>query len=456
MDRIDWWHINLQETWKYLLGEDVLSLKKSLAQWAREHGADPVRLLTRLKKIPEFLDWYDEISQKSLRTTEKKKSIRIGDYIIPDEWKEALGKETLIFNKTFKSRLAELGIKYPKSYLKYFKQSEEFNSWFNPKQQQSLGGSLAQKNRGSEISAKRSATLKERYGSSNLQQIEHVVLKRKETNCRKYGGDSPFASFEIKDKSKKANILKYGKEHPFKKSEEQIYEDLILSGIEPIERILSKKINIPHKGKCLTCGNIFTFHFVTDSQRPSLCPFCSKHSTSFERDLARRLTLRGFLVETHYYRAFQNSKVNRQEIDIFLPDYKIGLEINGIFSHNSSISFLGNEPKADTYHLTKTEEAIKQGIELIHIWEHEPYKSMGLKFLEKRLNNDHLNFSITLPDTFKLRRDFYPQAPQFEGYTVEWRPEVWYTDRNGKILDATDSKTLVTYTSGLWVYNKIK
>ena len=54
-----------------------------------------------------------------------------------------------------------------------------------------------------------------------------------------------------------------------------------------------------------------------------------------------------------------------KEIDIYLPDYKLGIEFDGIRYHSEKCN------KDKYYHLNKTLEAKKQGIKLIHIFEDE-------------------------------------------------------------------------------------
>lgn len=60
----------------------------------------------------------------------------------------------------------------------------------------------------------------------------------------------------------------------------------------------------------------------------------------------------------------RNRKIlNGREIDIFLPDYKLGIEFDGLKWHTEEFG------KGKEYHLSKTEECRKQGIRLIHIFE---------------------------------------------------------------------------------------
>lgn len=70
------------------------------------------------------------------------------------------------------------------------------------------------------------------------------------------------------------------------------------------------------------------------------------------------------------YKRNDRTEIYPQEIDFYLPEYKIGIEINDIVSHNSTIGFFG-EPKDKKYHYEKSKTCEEKGIRLIHIWEWE-------------------------------------------------------------------------------------
>lgn len=55
----------------------------------------------------------------------------------------------------------------------------------------------------------------------------------------------------------------------------------------------------------------------------------------------------------------------RFEIDIYIPEKKIGIEFNGVYYHSHN----GINHRSKTYHAKKSIEADKLGIDLIHIWE---------------------------------------------------------------------------------------
>lgn len=63
----------------------------------------------------------------------------------------------------------------------------------------------------------------------------------------------------------------------------------------------------------------------------------------------------------------KNRKVLRgKEIDIFIPDKNIGIEYDGLRWHSQ-----WNGHKGPSFHVSKTNECIKQGIKLIHVFEDE-------------------------------------------------------------------------------------
>ena len=67
----------------------------------------------------------------------------------------------------------------------------------------------------------------------------------------------------------------------------------------------------------------------------------------------------------------QNNRtiLNGREIDILMPSLSIGIEYNGIFSHyNRPFETTESRIKGRNYHLNKTLDAEKAGIELIHIF----------------------------------------------------------------------------------------
>jgi len=56
------------------------------------------------------------------------------------------------------------------------------------------------------------------------------------------------------------------------------------------------------------------------------------------------------------------SVLNCLELDIYLPEYNVAIEFNGLYWHSELY-------KEKDYHLNKTLECKKKGVDLLHIFE---------------------------------------------------------------------------------------
>jgi very-short-patch-repair endonuclease len=92
------------------------------------------------------------------------------------------------------------------------------------------------------------------------------------------------------------------------------------------------------------------------------CPGCQKAKFSMiEKEVSD--WLEGYSIE-------KNTRIlDGQEIDIYIPDRKLGIEINGVYWHHD-----GRKNKTDQYHLKKTLKAQELGITLLHFWDTEIYE----------------------------------------------------------------------------------
>lgn len=105
-----------------------------------------------------------------------------------------------------------------------------------------------------------------------------------------------------------------------------------------------------------------------------LCPQCFPVSKSKpEYEIKEFLELQGIKV-IHQY-PIEKNKNGIKKIDLYLPEYKLGIEYNGLVWHSfglSKHSMFNNKDEEDKYHLLKrTEMCAKQGIKLIHIFSNE-------------------------------------------------------------------------------------
>jgi len=63
------------------------------------------------------------------------------------------------------------------------------------------------------------------------------------------------------------------------------------------------------------------------------------------------------------------SIISPYELDIYLPDFQIAIEFNGLFWHNEKYMKMTNKKNIQYYHFNKWNMCRKQGIQLITVWE---------------------------------------------------------------------------------------
>ena len=106
------------------------------------------------------------------------------------------------------------------------------------------------------------------------------------------------------------------------------------------------------------------------------CPVCGLHMSKTEYYIAS--ILEGYTEVVKRNRSILNGK----EIDIFLPEYKIGIEYNGSYFHSEKFQ---NDP---TWHLVNKQRICDaKGIKLIHISDYDPIQVV-INMLKYKINAD--------------------------------------------------------------------
>lgn len=90
------------------------------------------------------------------------------------------------------------------------------------------------------------------------------------------------------------------------------------------------------------------------------CKYCARIVSSYEMELQEFLKSINIEFESSNRKLLNNSK----ELDIYIPQHSIAIEFNGLYWHST-------ERRDALLHLTKTEECLSKGINLIHIFEDE-------------------------------------------------------------------------------------
>jgi Zn finger protein HypA/HybF involved in hydrogenase expression len=209
-----------------------------------------------------------------------------------------------------------------------------------------------------------------RYGDEKYNNIE----KNKQTCIKKYGVDNVRKSTIIKEKIHNINMKKWGNENwgntekRVKTRKNNYYDKQILNFNISIPLFTKEEYlghNKEHKWKCSKCDNIFIDNM---KNHIPLCPKCyiisPNGKSKYEYEISDWLNYLN-INNISNKRFYENNKY-KYEIDIFLPDFNIGIEFDGIYWHSEL------KGKDKNYHVNKTDYFNnKHNINIIHIFEDE-------------------------------------------------------------------------------------
>ena len=176
----------------------------------------------------------------------------------------------------------------------------------------------------------------------------------------------------ILEKSNHDSIKRYGYKYTFENKE--FFQTLILhknnSTIKKYKNIISIE-NSNYKIQCDREDHIFDINIHLFHERNErniiLCTICNPVNNSSSKELE----LKDFIKKNYYGEILENSRniINPYEIDIFLPELKLGFEFNGLYWHSDKYKNL-------EYHKNKQKAALENNIKLYNIYEDDwIYKS---------------------------------------------------------------------------------
>jgi hypothetical protein len=208
-----------------------------------------------------------------------------------------------------------------------------------------------------------------KWGVDNFTKTEEYLEKSKKTFLERWGVEYPTQSEDIRNRIRQTNQKKYGHSHIFGSNEYRIDNFKISNHLNYIS--YEKGVNI---FKC-DCEQNHTFEISTDDyygrikSGNKLCTICYPIS---DLSSIKEKMLLDYIRDIYQGDIITNYR-DKYEIDIYLPNLKLGFEFNGLYWHSDKF-------KDKNYHLNKSNYFKEKDIRIIHIWEDDwVYKTEIIK-----------------------------------------------------------------------------
>lgn len=309
------------------------------------------------------------INKLSLDTNLKEQIIEF--YIKQNLSKKEVQEKLNLTNHTLSKLLEVFEIKKDKDMILAKRRQTCLNKYGvdNPSKNANIKQAISEKNKenSKDIVNKGKATKLERYGNANYCNIEKGKLTKK----IRYNNEN----YNNRSKYKETMLDKYGVENTFqlesfKKSNldrilndsnySDLFKELFNNKDKAIEYLKDKNLSYYDLKPIFNAPYYTLYMWANKLNIKDYIKHTFDGQSHYEEDIINFLNSIGITkIEKH------NTEIlNGQEIDIYLPENKIGIEFNGTYWHSDLY-------KKDTYHYRKSLLAQEKGIRLIHIYQYE-------------------------------------------------------------------------------------
>jgi hypothetical protein len=216
----------------------------------------------------------------------------------------------------------------------------------------------------SSVKEKIKETNLEKYGVECISKNKEIRSRAMSTMKERYGVDNAMKHGDFKEKAKATSYVRYGTEHPMQ-SDEIIkkVKDTMNRGKVYADRNWLEKQAANKSGAQI--GRDFNIPKTTIQHALARNNIKAFQYGSLLEDEVREFTK----INTDVHIFSDRSTIAPFELDIYLPEHNLAIECNGSYWHSE----LNGKDK--NYHLKKTKLCEEQGIQLIHIWEHDWIKN---------------------------------------------------------------------------------
>ena len=223
------------------------------------------------------------------------------------------------------------------------------------------------------------STNREKYGFDYPTQDLVVKNKQKDTNLYRYGYYCPLQNEDISNKSNSTMNVRYGSTYSMQvesikskiidSSKLTKIKNILLNNNDIININYSKNLYTAYCNRCEGEYEISPHMYIMRKKyNVTICTNCNNIGKS-----GKEIDLLDFIKDNYDKEFIFNTRkiISPYELDLYLPDIKLGIEFNGLYWHSDIY-------KEKNYHLDKTNLCINNGIQLFHIWEDDWIYKQGI------------------------------------------------------------------------------
>lgn len=221
-----------------------------------------------------------------------------------------------------------------------------------------------------ETISKRQATNVAKYNSTNVLTSNTVIYNTKQKMLEKHGVERYTQSAEYKQRLSNGEIIKakiIPEEHRKLRLKWAYYNVFSKFSDKVIPKFSVEEFDGGGPGKyysweCTRCSCIFENYYNRQKNTWPKCPKCDSAYTDIEYVVINLLYKHGI-----EFKIRDRQTIPDKELDIFIPDRNIAIELNGLYYHSEKK--ISNK----NYHIEKTKLCQERGIKLIQIFADEIY-----------------------------------------------------------------------------------
>ena len=229
----------------------------------------------------------------------------------------------------------------------------------------------------------------EKYGVASTFQLDAVKEKSREACFKKYGVDNPMKVEAVRQRIKNTSIKRYGTDNYNQKSiknyvvwnSKEKMEDFLSSlGAKPSLKEISEYFNVDETALHNKYGNAFDQYIDLNPKR-----------SRYEDDIEE------FLISLGVKNIVKNDRsvLDGKEIDLYIPEEKLGIEFNGDYWHSDI--FKKDHNGRSTYQQKKSLAAEKKGVFIFTVFEREWNDILTRENIKDRLKSLLIKNSRKIP-----------------------------------------------------------